>query len=143
MIGAIRRRLSNWWVLHGHRVQDLHPAAKVPWSSIRRVGQSRLLALTIVVPFLGSLLLFNQYVVDLFTLSPDVVKRLTSGGEEGGLQFSLNSGKGGAMQVRKKDLLVIYVKVHGMRCNIGTQTGCSSDRGGNACTRGLWVEGRL
>jgi hypothetical protein len=52
------------------------PLASIPWSAIRRIGQSRLLSLTIVVPFLGSLLLFNQYVVDFLTLSPDVVARL-------------------------------------------------------------------
>jgi len=34
-----------------------------------------MLSLTIVVPFLGSLLLFNQHVVDLLTLSPDLVRR--------------------------------------------------------------------
>jgi hypothetical protein len=33
------------------------------------------LALTIIVPFLGSLLLFNQSVVDLLTLSPELVRR--------------------------------------------------------------------
>lgn len=76
MIGAIRRKLTDWWALHHYQVYYLHPAAKMPWSSIRRVGQSRLLALTIIVPFLGSLLLFNQYVVDVLTLSPDIVKRL-------------------------------------------------------------------
>ncbi|MBN8991874.1 MAG: hypothetical protein J0H42_26840 [Rhizobiales bacterium] len=34
-----------------------------------------MLALTIVVPFLGSLLLFNQAVVDVLTLSPELVRR--------------------------------------------------------------------
>jgi hypothetical protein len=56
-------------------VLSSYPIGKFPWSAIRRIGQSRLLALTIVVPFLGSLLLFNQSVVDLLTLSPDVVRR--------------------------------------------------------------------
>jgi hypothetical protein len=54
----------------------LHPLARIPWSSIRRVGQSKLLSLTIVVPFLGSLLLFNQYVVDVLSLSPALVNKL-------------------------------------------------------------------
>jgi len=57
---------------------QIHPAARIPWSSIRRIGQSRLLALTIIVPFLGSLLLFNQYVVDVLVLSPEIVKRFLS-----------------------------------------------------------------
>jgi hypothetical protein len=52
-----------------------HPLARIPWSAIRRIGQSRLLKLTIIVPFLGSLLLFNERVVDLLTLSTDVVGR--------------------------------------------------------------------
>ncbi|MBR1302167.1 hypothetical protein [Bradyrhizobium sp. AUGA SZCCT0042] len=34
-----------------------------------------MLALTIVVPFLGSLLLFNQAVVDVLTISPELVRR--------------------------------------------------------------------
>jgi hypothetical protein len=58
------------WSLVGSR-----PIATLSWSAIRRIGQSRLLALTIVVPFLGSLLLFNQHVVELLTLSPELVRR--------------------------------------------------------------------
>ncbi len=53
-------------------IVNARPIAMLPWSSIRRIGQSRLLSLTIVVPFLGSLLLFNQHVVELLTLSPDL-----------------------------------------------------------------------
>jgi hypothetical protein len=51
------------------------PIALVSWSAIRRIGQSRLLSLTIVVPFLGWLLLFNQHVVEMLTLSPELVRR--------------------------------------------------------------------
>lgn len=61
------------------------PIAALPWSSLRRIGQSRLMSLTIVVPFLGSLLLFNQHIVELLTLSPDVVRRwmnLPAGGAD-------------------------------------------------------------
>jgi len=64
-------RMREWW----WEVRNSHAASKIPWSAIRRVGQSRLLALTIVVPFLGSLLLFNQAVVDVLTLSPELVRR--------------------------------------------------------------------
>lgn len=64
-------------IKHGSR--DFRPVARMPWSSIRRIGQSRLLALTTIAPFLGSLLLFNQYVVDVLTLSPEVVKHFLTG----------------------------------------------------------------
>ncbi|MDP3077100.1 hypothetical protein [Bradyrhizobium sp.] len=43
------------------------------WSSLRRLGQSRVVALTALVPFIGTLILFNQHFVDLLVLSPDVV----------------------------------------------------------------------
>jgi len=64
-------RAKEWW----WGVRNSHAISKIPWSAIRRIGQSRLLALTIVVPFLGSLLLFNQAVVDVLTLSPELVRR--------------------------------------------------------------------
>ncbi|MET4384635.1 hypothetical protein ABIB73_000370 [Bradyrhizobium sp. F1.4.3] len=56
-------------------VLDRRLISRIPWSAIRRIGQSRLLSLTIVVPFLGSVILFNQAVVDVLTLSPDLVRR--------------------------------------------------------------------
>lgn len=65
---------AHWITLCDH-FRYSHPLALLPWSSIRRVGQSRLLALTIIVPFVGSLLLFNHHVVELLTLSPEVVGR--------------------------------------------------------------------
>ena|SRR5215813_11938411 len=55
--------------------KSAYPVAAIPWSAIRRIGQSRLLALTIVVPFIGSLLLFNQHVIELLTFSPELVRR--------------------------------------------------------------------
>src|SRR4051794_39106992 len=54
---------------------DSRPLSHISWSSIRRIGQSRLLTLTIIVPFLGSVILFNQAVVDLLSISPEVVRR--------------------------------------------------------------------
>jgi hypothetical protein len=76
-----RRLLSNlgdWrW-----KIRLIHPISRIPWSAIRRIGQSRLLGLTILVPFLGSLLLFNQHVVDVLTLSPELIKRWFGGTEE-------------------------------------------------------------
>lgn len=43
------------------------------WSALRSLGQSRLLAFTALVPFLGSLILFNQQLVDLLLVSPSLV----------------------------------------------------------------------
>lgn len=54
---------------------NARPLSHLPWSSIRRIGQSRLLSLTIIVPFLGSVILFNQAAVDLLSVSPEVVRR--------------------------------------------------------------------
>lgn len=56
-------------------VLESRPIARIPWSAIRRIGQSRLLSLTIIVPFLGSIILFNQAVVDVLTVSPELVRR--------------------------------------------------------------------
>jgi hypothetical protein len=50
------------------------------WGILQRVGRSRLLALTILVPFLGTLILFNQQLVDLLTLSPQWVGSLIGQG---------------------------------------------------------------
>ncbi|SEI19461.1 hypothetical protein [Tardiphaga sp. OK245] len=63
--------LKHWY----WNVTNSHTIKHIPWSTIRRIGQSRLIALTIIVPFLGSLLLFNQSIVDVLTLSPDLVRR--------------------------------------------------------------------
>jgi hypothetical protein len=68
---TLLQRVQEWW----WEVRNTHAVSKIRWSAIRRIGQSRLLALTIVVPFLGSLLLFNQAVVDVLTLSPELVRR--------------------------------------------------------------------
>jgi hypothetical protein len=64
------------------------PLTSIPWSALRRIGQSRLLSLTIVVPFLGWLLLFNQHLVDLLMLSPDVVARLFHGSSGSSIELS-------------------------------------------------------
>lgn len=71
----IRHRLAILWF----GFVNSRPISQIPWSAIRRIGQSRLLALTIVVPFLGSLLLFNQYVVSFLTFSPALVKHWSTG----------------------------------------------------------------
>jgi hypothetical protein len=59
-IGMQRRKAILSMLNLVRRFAPAHPIARVPWSAIRRIGQSRLLTLTIVIPFLGSLLLFNQ-----------------------------------------------------------------------------------
>jgi hypothetical protein len=43
------------------------------WSGLRTLGQSRILALTALVPFLGTLILFNEQIVSLLLLSPELV----------------------------------------------------------------------
>ncbi len=40
---------------------------------LRSLGQSRLLSLTVAVPFLGSLIIFNQQLVNLLSISPTVI----------------------------------------------------------------------
>ncbi|MBR1170502.1 hypothetical protein [Bradyrhizobium liaoningense] len=69
------RLWSDRWAEAKSSVLDRRPIARIPWSAIRRIGQSRLLSLTIVVPFLGSMILFNQAVVDVLMLSPEMVRR--------------------------------------------------------------------
>lgn len=82
------QRIKSWW----SDPYNKRLIAAVPWSAIRRIGQSRLLALTIVVPFLGSLLIFNQHVVDFLSLSPDFMKRIFPSGDaiEQSRQATLN-----------------------------------------------------
>jgi hypothetical protein len=62
----------------------LHAAARVAranlgivptWSTLRTLGQSKLLLLTALIPFLGTLILFNQQFVDFLLLSPSIVGR--------------------------------------------------------------------
>jgi hypothetical protein len=67
--------LKQRWEALRLAVIESHPIARVPWSAIRRIGQSRLLALTIIVPFLGSLIVFNKHVVDVLTISPELADR--------------------------------------------------------------------
>lgn len=43
------------------------------WSSLRTLGQSRVVALTVLVPFIGTLLLFNRQIVDFLLISPDLL----------------------------------------------------------------------
>ncbi|MBB4258059.1 hypothetical protein [Bradyrhizobium sp. CIR3A] len=74
-ISGIVSALRTRWNSALYRSLENHPIAKVPWSAIRRIGQSRLLAFTIIVPFLGSTILFNQTVVDALALSPELVRR--------------------------------------------------------------------
>lgn len=66
--------LRSRWNSLTYQTLENHPIAKVPWSAIRRIGQSRLLALTVIVPFLGSIILFNQTVVEALSLSPELVR---------------------------------------------------------------------
>jgi hypothetical protein len=69
-----RFRNHRWYGLE-FRLRKVRPITRIPWSAIRRIGQSRLLSLTIIVPFLGSLILFNAHVVEFLTLSPELIAR--------------------------------------------------------------------
>lgn len=72
-------KLRSFWIRFSSGIQYSHPIALFPWSSIRRVGQSRLMAMTIVVPLVGSLLLFNQHLINLLTLSPAIIGKWFDG----------------------------------------------------------------
>lgn len=83
-LGAVCTALRSRWNSLTYRTLENHPIAKVPWSAVRRIGQSRLLALTVIVPFLGSMILFNQTVVEALSLSPELVRHwLHLGRDEG------------------------------------------------------------
>lgn len=43
------------------------------WESLRRIGQSKAMSLTILVPFLGYMILFNEQLVHFFQLSVQLV----------------------------------------------------------------------
>ena len=43
------------------------------WSTLRTLGQSQVLKLTVLAPFLGTLILFNENIVSMLTLSPAIV----------------------------------------------------------------------
>lgn len=51
-------------------------ACSVPnWSALQTLWQSKIIGLTIIAPFLGSLIIFNSNLVDLFEISPAIVNR--------------------------------------------------------------------
>lgn len=52
--------------------------SKVPtWTRLNTLGQSKLVSLTILIPFLGSLLLFNQQLIDFLSIAPELIVRST------------------------------------------------------------------
>ena len=60
-------RYSSWWF------GLIRWFSAVPtWSSLNRLGRSKLVSLTVLVPFLGSLILFNQQLVDWVSLVPEL-----------------------------------------------------------------------
>lgn len=48
------------------------------WVNLRRIGQSKVVRLTILVPIFGYLILFNEEIVHLFEVSTQVVKGLNT-----------------------------------------------------------------
>ncbi|MFK4522163.1 hypothetical protein ABIF90_000144 [Bradyrhizobium japonicum] len=87
-VDVIGSGLRSRWNSLTYRALESHPIAKVPWSAIRRIGQSKLLAFTIIVPFLGSIILFNQTTVAALSLSPELVRRWLHLGSEGSEQIN-------------------------------------------------------
>src|SRR6478672_12164520 len=53
-----------------------HRRSLPTWSSLRRIGQSRWVSLTIFVPVLGFLILFNQAVVHALAIAPEVLAKI-------------------------------------------------------------------
>ncbi len=45
------------------------------WSTLRTLGQSRLLKMTVIAPFIGTLIIFNDNLVSMLMLSPAIVGR--------------------------------------------------------------------
>lgn len=48
------------------------------WSDLRTFGKSKLLSLTVIVPLIGWIILFNNQFVDLISISPDIFRRLSA-----------------------------------------------------------------
>jgi hypothetical protein len=67
-LGLLRKRLPLMqWLKERAKLALLH----VPtWAALRTLGQSKLLGLTMLVPFLGTLILFNRHLVDWLLISP-------------------------------------------------------------------------
>lgn len=51
------------------------------WSSLRTLGQSPLMKLTILAPFLGWIVLFNDQVIQFLSVSPEVIDNWLTGKE--------------------------------------------------------------
>ncbi len=49
------------------------------WDGLRRIGQSKLMNLTILVPLLGYLILFNEQLIEYFELSKEVFPNIDDG----------------------------------------------------------------
>ena len=65
----------------------------VTWSALSSIGQSPVVRLTILVPFVGYLLIFNSHVQDIFTISLQHVIEITGTNNESEIQqelFTLN-----------------------------------------------------
>lgn len=43
------------------------------WEALRTLGQSRILALTALVPFIGYMIIFNSNIIHLIQISPDII----------------------------------------------------------------------
>ncbi len=53
---------------------------KIPrWEGIRKIGQLRIMALTMIVPVIGYMIIFNENIIQLFELSKEVFTELVPG----------------------------------------------------------------
>ena len=73
------RRIYNW-ITKRLRNHDRWERACIAlseatdWLSLSSIGKSRVVALTIVVPFIGYLILFNNYIFEYFMFAKEVVR---------------------------------------------------------------------
>lgn len=67
--------LFFYCIIQAHRYPE---SISIPsWSRLKNIGQSKLTQLTIFIPFIGSLIMFNSTVIDYLSISVDAVKLWT------------------------------------------------------------------
>ncbi|WP_417505423.1 hypothetical protein [Marinomonas gallaica] len=49
------------------------------WEGIRKIGQSRVLSLTIFIPVIGYMIIFNEQLIHLFELSQELFREVSAG----------------------------------------------------------------
>lgn len=59
-----------------YRLRDLKAGSLITWSALSRLSDNPLMRATVLIPLLGTLLLFNERTVDFFSLSEEFALRL-------------------------------------------------------------------